>query len=330
MTASMKKTGTALPAHDTIARRLAEILIKLSRGESVTPEGLAQEFNVHLRTIQRDLNSRLGALPWVKKDGRYSIDPAVLGRLTYTNVDRLVSLTGLQGMFPTLSKEFLNTLFASQDPPAWLVKGPHYQDPSGYGEVFSALQQAIAEGRLISFRMADRPSRVYDSVAPYRLINMKGVWYLAAVHNGKCKTFGLSKLEGVLRSDDRFDKDPQTEAWIQQLDGVWHSQEERSVMLAVSPEAAPYFHRRPLLPHQNITRQGEDGALEVTTTVGHPNQVLPVVRFWIPHIRIVSPPEWQADLERSLRSYLNGCMADAGTSSLGNSLAPYNEDSQPS
>ena len=38
--------------------------------------------------------------------------------------------------------------------------------------------------------------------------------------------------------------------------------------------------------------------------VGHPLQVLPVVRHWIPHLRIESPAEWQRTLEAGLRDYL--------------------------
>lgn len=40
--------------HDKIASRLAIILTKLNAGERLSPTALAEEFNVTLRTIQRD------------------------------------------------------------------------------------------------------------------------------------------------------------------------------------------------------------------------------------------------------------------------------------
>ena len=55
-----------LPSHDTIATRLSLILTKLNNGERFTAQELSEEFNVNLRTIQRDLNERLSALP-IKK-----------------------------------------------------------------------------------------------------------------------------------------------------------------------------------------------------------------------------------------------------------------------
>ncbi len=38
--------------------------------------------------------------------------------------------------------------------------------------------------------------------------------------------------------------------------------------------------------------------------VDHENQVLPIVRYWIPHIRIMSPEGLQKDLQKELRKYL--------------------------
>lgn len=66
--------------HDTLVRRLAMMLVKLNRGESLEPRQLAEEFGVNLRTIQRDLNDRFGYLPLEKVEGRYRLDPAYLGR----------------------------------------------------------------------------------------------------------------------------------------------------------------------------------------------------------------------------------------------------------
>ncbi len=38
--------------HDKLVYRLSQVLTKLNRGESLDPQGLADEFGVNLRTIQ--------------------------------------------------------------------------------------------------------------------------------------------------------------------------------------------------------------------------------------------------------------------------------------
>ena len=42
----------------TIAKRLVDILRRLNNGEKVSPSQLATEYNVSLRTINRDLKDR--------------------------------------------------------------------------------------------------------------------------------------------------------------------------------------------------------------------------------------------------------------------------------
>ena len=68
--------------HDQLAWRLASILIKLNQGEKLDISSLAEEFKVHKRTIQRDLQERFAFLPLAKTVKLYALDPAYLGRIS--------------------------------------------------------------------------------------------------------------------------------------------------------------------------------------------------------------------------------------------------------
>jgi len=50
----------------------------------------------------------------------------------------------------------------------------------------------------------------------------------------------------------------------------------------------------------------------VSAKVGHPNQVLPIVRYWIPHLRVISPEGLQAELEVELQRYVESGRGGAG------------------
>jgi len=67
---------------------------------------------------------------------------------------------------------------------------------------------------------------------------------------------------------------------------------------------AGYFKRRKLIANQVIEKQLEDGGLIVSAKVGHVNQVLPIVRYWIPHLRIISPEGLQGEIEAELKRYV--------------------------
>lgn len=48
----------------------------------------------------------------------------------------------------------------------------------------------------------------------------------------------------------------------------------------------------------------QDGGLIISAKIAHTNQILPIVRYWIPHIRIISPEELQVEIDRGLNEYL--------------------------
>ena len=75
--------------------------------------------------------------------------------------------------------------------------------------------------------------------------------------------------------------------------------------MSIDQEVAPYFKRRKLIANQVIEKELEDGGLILSAKVGHANQVLPIVRYWIPHIRIISPTGLQDEMEEELAAYIS-------------------------
>src|SRR5450830_497977 len=108
---------------DTFGYRLVQILKKLNQGERLNPKALAEEFNVNLRAIQRDLNERFSFLQLEKTDGLYHVHPTLLGKLSLRDVGRFAGLAGVRGLFPSLSDEFLREIFDARIQSALLVKG---------------------------------------------------------------------------------------------------------------------------------------------------------------------------------------------------------------
>jgi predicted DNA-binding transcriptional regulator YafY len=292
------------PQHDTIAYRLSQILIKLNQGDHLDPAELAEEFGTHVRTIQRDLKVRMAYLPLLKTRGRYHLEQTYLGKLNFKDIERFATLAGVKGLFPTLSRDFLQGVLSDQTEQPWLVRGHHYEDLSAHGAVFDKLEEAIRQRRILALEMIkDGQVRCYQAVKPYRLINTKGIWYLAAVHEGKVKTFGIGKIKSVDVQAETFTHDPSVTSSVETQEGIWNSSQLQKVVLSVAPEAAEYFKRRQLIPHQRIIEEKVDGTLLIETQVGHQNQILPIVRYWIPSVRIEYPLTLRKILNDSLLNY---------------------------
>jgi predicted DNA-binding transcriptional regulator YafY len=293
--------------HDTLVYRLAQMLVKFNQGEKLDPQELADEFGVNLRTIQRDLNERFAYLPLVKTNGRYHLDPTFLGKLNTRDIERFASLAGVRGLFPSLSDDFLRDIFDTRIQSALLVKGHHYENLAGKESQFRLLEQAIVARHHVSFDyQKDEGRKHYNNVAPYKLLNHKGIWYLAGRDADRLKTFSFGKIDRLRQLDSQFDSDPDIDKTLIEEDGIWLGEEKKEIVLKIAAGVAGYFKRRKLIANQVIEKELEDGGLIVSAKVGHPNQVLPIVRYWIPHIRVISPEGLQGELERDLSTYLEG------------------------
>lgn len=292
--------------HDTLVYRLAGMLMKLNQGERLDAYSLADEFGVSLRTIQRDLNVRFAYLPLQKEHGRYFLDAAFLGKLSHRDIKHFASLAGVRGLFPSLSDNFLRDIFDQRMESAFLVKGHHYEDLAGKDQLFRSLEKAIVELRLISFDYRkEQEIKAYSDVEPYKLLNHKGIWYLAGKDAGKLKTFSFSRIQSLRVSNASFTPDPEVQATLLNEDGIWFGPDKKEIIMSIDQAVAPYFKRRKLIANQVIEKELEDGGLIVSAKVGHANQVLPIVRYWIPHIRIISPAGLQNEMEKELADYIS-------------------------
>lgn len=298
---------TATADHDHLAKRLTIILRRLNEGKKLSPQTLAEEFGVHIRTIQRDLTERFDFLSLSKQDGCYHLPPSSLGKFQLADVERFASLAGVKGLFPALTSEFLRDwLHTRLEDSALLVQGTEFETLGHDRQpLFRQLEQAIVQRQAISFAyQKDSGPKTYTELEPYKLINHQGVWYMAAVDGGHMKAFTLSKLLWLDVLPRQFAREMHHEQMLLNEDSIWLNAHKTEVVLKVSKPAAHYFTRRKLIAAQTIEKHLEDGGLIVSGKVAHPNQILPIVRYWIPHVRIISPEGLQADMEREMRAYL--------------------------
>ena len=224
-----------------------------------------------------------------------------MGKISIKDIHRFASLAGVKGLFPSLANDFLRDIFDSRVQSALLVKGHNYENIGDKGALFKDLEKAIIAHRHVSFSYQKAEGlKTYQAVAPYKLVNHKGIWYLVAQDGEKLKSFSITKLSTLLTQDTFFEWDANIDNQLAEDDGIWLSDAKQEVVLKVRAEVAGYFKRRKLIANQVIEKELEDGGLIISAKIGHTNQILPIVRYWIPHIRIISPEELQVEIDKGL------------------------------
>jgi predicted DNA-binding transcriptional regulator YafY len=286
--------------HDKIATRLAQILNKFNSGQKLSVEELVEEFGVTKRTIQRDINERLSYLPIKKENNLYYLEEYYLGKLNFDDIKNFAALSGVRELYPSLQEDFLKTILDSTISQAYMVRGHNYEDLSKNTNEFKLIEEAIIHHKIVEYTYKEK-ARV---VEPYKLINSKGIWYLAGVEDDTLKTFSFKKISNLTIIDAVFKPEKSVLENIQNNDNIWFSSEQIEVVLKVEKDVANYFSRRNILPNQTIIKELADGGLLVTTKVAFDEEILKLVRYWIPNVEIVSPANLQDKLEKGLRAYL--------------------------
>lgn len=289
-----------MKSHDKIATRLAQLINKFNSGEKLSIEDLVEEFGVTKRTVQRDLNERMSFLPIKKENGLYSLEEYYLGKLNFADMQNFAALSGIRELFPSLQEDFLKNILDNTISQAYMIKGHNYEDLSDKTKEFTLIEDAIVQNKIIEFVYKDK-SRI---VKPYKLINSKGIWYLAGVENDTLKTFSFNKISKLSRNEEIFIVTKEILDTIEDDNNIWFSDKQIEVVLKVEKNVASYFLRRNILPKQTIVKELADGGLLVSTKVAFDEEILRLVRYWIPNVKIVSPTDLQDKLENELRKYL--------------------------
>lgn len=296
---------TILSTHERLAERLVKIIVKLNSGEKLSIQDLAQEFKTHPRTIQRDFERlEITDLPIVRDEETKKIylKPIALGNYGVHDIVHFAHLSGIQKLYPKLNVPFLRGLLDQKNPQTFSAKGYTFEDTTLFTENFQQLDNAIKQGKQIHFFYKN----VIRYVHPYKMIHHHGTWYLAATEQGKLKTYRLSNIRDlIILHDHIFEHNSEILQLLDTEDSIWFGSEKTEVILTVSPDVAIYFLQRILFPEQKIIKKLDDGALLISCRINHFQQLLPLVRYWIPHIKIVNPEPLQGRLEYELKKYLD-------------------------
>ena len=290
---------------EKLADRLATMLVMLDNGESLNLKELAIKFEVSERTLARDISRLksakldLGLVSDLEGEQKYRTTNKVF---KLKDIQKFAKISGAYGVYPELKPSFLKKLLADDQQGVYEAKGYAYEDASKLEKLLAMLSEAIEKNQQIGFLYNAEP-RV---VEPYRLIHHHGSWYLAAVRKGKLLTYRVSRITRSYQQHElsTFKPNPDILKRLEDENSIWFGQEKSEVILKIHADVVLHFMQRQLLPEQELVKTLEDGGILVSSKISHAMQLLPLVRYWIPHVEIISPEHLQNELEAGLKGYL--------------------------
>ncbi len=286
--------------HDKIAQRLGMLLTRLYSGEKLYLSDLATEYNVTVRTLQRDFNQRLSYLPIEHRSQQYWLDPGFLNHKNDGKLRRLAEQLGITDLFPRASEHRLGQLLDRGNPSLFAIKGFDGQSADSLSHQLPVLEQALIHHLQCWLITKDQRKQLFS---PYQLVNYKGTWHLVGVSEGRLQAYPLSSIALVELSQQTFTRDALIARQIDTDPTLWRSG-MIEVLLKANASIAINFQHRPLLPEQEIVKTLDDGALLLSSRVLDANQILPVIKSWMPGLTVISPGFIHEQIVRDLRHLL--------------------------
>ena len=209
------------------ASRLVAILLLLQTRGQLTARQLADELEVSLRTIYRDLEGLAAAgIPVYAErgpSGGYRLVEGYRTRLTGLNADEAEALF-LSGLGGAAAQLGLGTVLAAAQlkvlaamPPELRGRASRVRErfllvaPGWFREdeelpALATIAQAVWEGHRVHMSYDRRPGPVERTVEPFGLVLKAGIWYLVARREGSLRTYRVSRILEATELDESFDR----------------------------------------------------------------------------------------------------------------------------
>ena len=212
----------------------------LNQGEKLNKKQLAEEFNVHTRTISRDLDERLSFLPFFISDNTYSLPTSYLGKFNVEDINRFAKFASVKDLFGKIDQVFFQKYLTD----SITIKSYQAESIAHKQQEFDVINDSIQKKQKLNF-LYQRVNQKDDKsigfeVEPYKLVNNLGIWYLVAIHDYKIKVFSITRISLPKILNQSFTPNSTIIETIENGDGIYFEGVIDEVILKVSAKVAVY------------------------------------------------------------------------------------------
>ena len=299
--------------YDKILTRLTIILSRLNDGEALSVTELAKEFNVSERTIQRDFNERLLSFPiyqerkrWKMQEGfKLEKSTSVEDAVVMDIMEKLIEGAGTK--FAMKAERLLSKIKNHTFNPFYAKL--NMEDIGDKLKEVQQLESAINGKRTIKCIYDYEDYHRQLILEPLKIVNYEGFWYLIAtdVNESILKKYYLKNIHQITLLNETFESTEELEEILENSISVWFSinNEPYTVTLQVSGEVAKYFKRKPISKTQRIESLHEDGSMTISIEITTDMEIIPLVKYWVPYVKVLEPARISEAIEMDIREYMH-------------------------
>jgi len=303
------------------SQRILHILKKLSTHEKICTKLLVSELAESERNIQRDiklLKAFLGEGLVGMERGCYQLmDKHYFSDMLkgQHNSKELVNFLEFLTLMDSQSLKFLERQefdflkHIKRDASQLYTIFDHPIEELQKSSFIDELKTAIKQRRYCDIIYNEREPLLLENIQPQRILYAKNNWYLAAMTqnyklNGGFKRFRINFIEKLTLQSKTFHRNLQAEEHIKSMQSLFQdfNQPNYEVFLRADKEIARYFRVKKYLSSQKIIRE-EEGDLILSFMINNEMEIIPLIKTWLPHLKVLSPHTLEASIKGLIKLY---------------------------
>jgi len=295
--------------YDKILTRLTHILARLNDGEALSVKDLAEEFNVSSKTLQRDFNERLHDFPiyqdkrkWKMQDGfKIEKTKALEEQLVLDIIEKMTESIG--GKFAMTSHKLLSKIKNEDFNPIYTKL--NIEDISDKFSEIQMIEKAIKNKIELECSYENEREGIFRTkIQPLKIVNYEGFWYLVAMRDNYVEKYYLKTLSNIKKTSISFRVKENIEELLENSINIWFKSdiEPFEVKIYADTIATKYFKRR-ALPTQVVESLSQDGTMEFIVTITDEMEIIPIIKYWLPHLRVLEPLWISEIIDEDLKNY---------------------------
>jgi predicted DNA-binding transcriptional regulator YafY len=297
--------------YDKIITRLTQILSKLYQGEELEVKELCKEFNVSIRTIQRDFKERLIKFPIYYENKRWKMNDDFKLDKTVSIKDTIVLdilehfSSNLGDSFHTQTSKLLSKLKNRKYSPIFTKL--NMEDISDEFDNMIQYEEAILSQNVIKVKYTTSQNTKDIKIKPIKIVNFDGFWYLVALdEDKKVKSYYIKNIKLLKIYKKRFAIPARVETLLDNAISIWFDDDTKpfEVIMQIDNKVIKYFIQKPICKSQEIISSDEDTTtIRVLATSNW--EIIPIVKSWIPFIKVLKPTAIDQMVKDEARKFLD-------------------------
>lgn len=295
--------------YDKALFRLTQIIAKLYQGAKLSNKELSEEFGVSTKTIQRDFSKLVALFPIYQDKKLWKLESSFEFEESLSIEDNITLKLLLQ-----TSKSFDKSF---QDRASKLlsrindnIKSPIYtkialEDISSKLSEVNLIEEAINSSKRVTFTYTKDGISFEVKADPYKIVNFDSFWYLVVKKDGHLRRYYLQNLSDIKIEEIVFRKSKRIEELINNAINIWFDETgDIHVELLVNKKIIDHFQRKSISPTQKIKGYDEEGNMIVSLKITHKNEIIPIIKYWLPYIKVLTPKEINKEIKVELMKFI--------------------------